>query len=113
MQNEILLAIAGVVIMGILLPLVAWLGADRIKRLEHDAEEAKSKVHNDINAIGGKLSAFQLEVAKEYISFDRLTAIFRPVEDRLKQIEESIEKVFDRLDGKVDKGNGRSHTHDY
>ena len=69
----------------ILLPTIAYFAKRQVDVLE-----------KEIDALGGKLNAFEREVLRDYVSFDRLHQLLDPIMKKLERIEE-------KLDGKMDK----------
>lgn len=53
--------------------------------------------------LGKRLVEFQLEVAKTYPSRESLKEALQPILSALTKIEETQERLFERLDRKVDK----------
>ena len=69
----------------ILLPTIAYFAKRQVDVLE-----------KEIDVLGGKLNAFEREVLRDYVSFDRLHQLLDPIMKKLERIEE-------KLDGKMDK----------
>lgn len=95
--------------------------AEDRKRMEKDlrsllAKEAgdrllgEAELERKLDASNQKLSALQREVDKDYVNFERLDAIMRPMRELLDQLGHDLRdgqrEIFDRLDGKQDKVRG-------
>jgi septation ring formation regulator EzrA len=47
--------------------------------------------------------SLQREIDKDYVNYDRLLHALRPINESLSEIKRDQERLFERLDGKVDK----------
>jgi hypothetical protein len=79
------LAIALGVITIVLLPVIGYFLRRQIEKLEQD-----------VNAIGAKVNNFQLEVAREYVSIDRLEKMLSPIMAELEKIDSKLDRKVDR-----------------
>jgi Skp family chaperone for outer membrane proteins len=68
-----------------------------------DRERDRHALRGEVNAVGGKLQLFMLEVAKECINSERLSAALEPMTETLSEIKSDIRDVFKKLENKVDK----------
>jgi septation ring formation regulator EzrA len=50
-----------------------------------------------------RVNGLQREIDKDYVNYDRLTHALRPIGESLSEIKRDQERLFERLDGKVDK----------
>ena len=66
-------------------------------------EKDRHDLRDEINKVGSRLGAFMLEVAKECINAERLSAALEPMANTLAEIKSDQREIFKRLDGKVDK----------
>lgn len=108
MQLEALSLLIGAVTL-VILPMMGFLIRSWLRRLENDVTEAKTSTRADINALGQRLNAFQLDVAEKYVSFERLREVMQPFSDRLDDLKEGQREIFMRLDGKEDKARRGGH----
>lgn len=69
-------------------------------------EDDRHALRDDIGIVSNKLNAFMLEVAKDCINSERLTAALEPMNDALAGIKSDVARVFEKLDGKMDKRPG-------
>ena len=73
------------------------------QRTEDNVKELRRDVEADINGLGAKIGRIELDVAKEYVSSDRLAEALRPFRESLEKLEHTQRELFQRIDGKVDK----------
>jgi hypothetical protein len=106
--------VVGAAVGSLLLGILGWLGRRQIERLERDVEnegkareEDRHNLRNQINAVGARLSEFELTVAKECINKDRLREALQPLTDQMAFFRGDIKELFTRVDGKQDKVRGR------
>lgn len=57
----------------------------------------------DINAQGAEFNRFQLKVAEEYVSYERLTEALKPLHDEQTKMNNALERFFGLLASKADK----------
>jgi hypothetical protein len=95
MSEAQVLVMAGTAIL-LLIALVGWFAQHNYLRVEAS-----------VTALTKKLDDFKLEVAKECINSDRLTAALAPISERLTEIKADQRRLFERMDGKQDKPGAR------
>ncbi len=71
---------------------------------------ARAEAKTQIDGIGQRLYAHQLDVATNYVSVHRLAEALLPFQAGLNELKSEVRsdlaKLFDRLDGKADKTHG-------
>jgi acyl-CoA hydrolase len=98
-----------VVVGGALAGVVWWFVRHTHAKVEGERRERAQDVtalRADVNAVGGKLQAHELHVAREYVNHDRLAATLKPLEDGMGGVQRTLERLFEKLEGKVDKMGG-------
>lgn len=82
---------------------------DRDKALEKEREGRKEDRHDAANELAKWTNAFQAfreQVARDHPSYERLSEILKPLSDGIEDIRTSMQRIFDRVDGKMDKRPG-------
>lgn len=99
-------AIAGGLIAG-LGSVVWWVithtrGALDNERLERERD--RNSVQLLIDGVSRQLANHELHVARGYVNHDHLTQALRPLEAGVARVEGALERLFEKLDTKQDKG---------
>lgn len=103
------LGIAGFLIVA-LGSIVAWFVQHSYLRMEKalgkaetEAAAREQKILGDVNALGGRLNTFEKEVTREYMTSRDLEAALRPLMDRLGRFELTLDRIWEKMDGKLDR----------
>lgn len=64
-------------------------------------------VRQELSTVADSLARLQREIDKDYVNYDRLTHALQPMKDGLDEIKRDQDRLFERLDGKQDKHQGR------
>lgn len=68
-------------------------------------EDDRHDLRQQINAVGAKLSQFELEVARECINGDRLAVALQPLVGRMDNFRDDIKELFKTKQDKVGVGD--------
>lgn len=113
-EAQLLGATIGFIVI-VLLPTIAYLVKRQIDAIDKDGKNAVAAealergataraIRGEIATLAAQHLALQREVDKEYVNYDRLMHALMPVNKVLEEIKRDQERLFERLEGKQDKG---------
>jgi signal transduction histidine kinase len=74
-----------------------------LEKEREDREKDRTGGRNEVQRLEAIVNRFMLDVTRECINGDRLSAALEPMNETLGEIKEDLRDVFKRLDGKADK----------
>ena len=67
-----------------------------------------TSIRTEMQRTDERVINLQREIDKDYVNYDRLMHALRPINETLNDIKREQDRLFERLDGKVDK-DGHPH----
>lgn len=64
---------------------------------------ALTSIRAELQRTDDRVLSLQREIDKDYVNYDRLMHALRPISESLVDIKREQDRLFERLDGKVDK----------
>lgn len=81
----------------------AWMAA--MEKERNDARDDRHDFRDALAGVAADLQRYKLEAAEKFVNGVALDRALAPTKEAIERVEKAMTKVFERLEGKADKGH--------